>query len=702
MTRFLSNKFSFSSLLVILGTLLFLIPHLVFAQEATGTTSCGTFSALYNPICTLRLFGVIIASGLMILTGFLLSIVGLLFNFLIDYTIVDFASFYSIVSPGIEGGWSAFRDIANIAIIGAFVFVAISTILGVDQYGANRFVAKLIIAAVLINFSLFLTKFTIDASNITARQFATSIDKNYITGESASIALNDFGGSTGIAGVFMEHMGVTSILGSYSSVDKIAQHKSGGGDVALLYGVVASTFFFATAAVLLYGVAYLFLRAVALIVLLMLSAVAFASFAVPKSEKLWSMWLENLLKHVFFAPSLLIFLWATLYVSSAIGAHPDGANLSKLITDPSSPISIKGIFNYVVVIGLLFASIYISKSISFAGSNYLSKLRGVAAFGTLGLGSLGAGFLARNTIGRGATRLGSWAQKKAQDQREDGKDIRAGITAGLSRRLTSLGKSDLNLMNLNALQKAAGVAGMTGNLSAKTSVGGFIGAEKNRAKKFAERGEFLTRNLSDAEKNEVTKSVMNEITSTQAGRVEVETDRDSTTASLESAKSEKNHKAQQYRDEIAALSRDLETAGTETEKEALRTSIEAKKIQQETALGTADAQISSIQKDLDKAKKNLEKLDKEATAAVSDRVARGVGEARKLQSADQVAEDLAHRRLSNIPHRVLGGQSAENDALAQEAKGLIKKGKGDKKIQDILKKFVETGDVPKEEEKKAA
>jgi len=118
------------------------------------------------------------------LSSFFISIFGWLlmgsanlFNALIQYTIVDFGGTldtFGIIN-GINTVWSAFRDISNIVIIGMFVFVAISMIIGLENYGTKRFVVRILIIAVLINFSLLFTKLIIDTSHIAARQFYNGI-----------------------------------------------------------------------------------------------------------------------------------------------------------------------------------------------------------------------------------------------------------------------------------------------------------------------------------------------------------------------------------------------------------------------------------------------------------------------------------------------------------------------------------------------
>lgn len=75
---------------------------------------------------------------------------------------------------GLQVAWGLLRDTANIMIIGGFVAVGISTILQIGQYAADKFLVKLIIAALLVNFSYFFAGAFIDGTNYVATQIYNS------------------------------------------------------------------------------------------------------------------------------------------------------------------------------------------------------------------------------------------------------------------------------------------------------------------------------------------------------------------------------------------------------------------------------------------------------------------------------------------------------------------------------------------------
>src|SRR3989344_4311531 len=74
----------------------------------------------------------------------------------------------------IDSGWKLIRDLVNMGFIFILLYIANSTILQLSSYNIRSMLAKLIIAAVLINFSLFFTRVVMDAGNIVAINFYNS------------------------------------------------------------------------------------------------------------------------------------------------------------------------------------------------------------------------------------------------------------------------------------------------------------------------------------------------------------------------------------------------------------------------------------------------------------------------------------------------------------------------------------------------
>ena len=431
--------------------------------------------------------------GMMIaLAGWTLGIAGLLFNYLIDNTIVGFGTLYneSLIN-GVESGWAAFRDVANIAIIGAFVFVAISTILGSNSYGVRQFLARILIAAILINFSIFFAKFSIDVSHIVASQFDKAIDSGRPTAGSISVT-TEIDSPPGIAGSFFSAMKITSAWKANEIVEKVALNGGGWSGIAsaFIYVIFVATLFFAAALILLYGAFLLVVRIVMLIFLLLVSALAFGSMAIPGFTSWWDKWLEEFLKNVLFGPLLIMFLWATLTIANTL-SNTSGS-LTDLVSKPGSTVGIAVLLNYLIVLGLLYGSIKIAQSLSVTGANKLPNWQKSLRYGTLTPAKLAAGaagFAARQSLGRGA----NWAKGKYGEswQNTANKEGAAGIERRAAR--FALKATDgMRNASFNANRIPAVMKDIQSNLSKQFNMksdgkGGFAAGQEYNDKQKKER-----------------------------------------------------------------------------------------------------------------------------------------------------------------------------------------------------------------------
>ena len=107
----------------------------------------------------------------------------------------------------VDRGWTAFRDVANMAFIFIMLYIAIGTMLRLGGVQWKRNLASVIVVALLINFSLFFTKVIIDASNVLAIHFFNGIQTTYTDATDGSAKT-----SHSIADVFMEGGKLTSFF----------------------------------------------------------------------------------------------------------------------------------------------------------------------------------------------------------------------------------------------------------------------------------------------------------------------------------------------------------------------------------------------------------------------------------------------------------------------------------------------------------
>ena len=491
-------------------------------QEAAADKPliCDGFLAnTFNPICWARTIAAVVGSLLMTVAAWALAIAGVLFNWSVMNAVILFKDvIFEPIKDGINIGWTAFRDISNIVIIGVFAFIAISIILGNKEFGQKKLVARVLVIAVLINFSLLFTKMIIDASNFTAGQFyaATQGDgkslsqiidaakqpgiggaaTNQVANPNTGVDLFSGYAQEGIAGQFVRFLGVIDVADTYSALKNVGDTNNNGW-IIIVHALFAFVLLLGAAIVLFYGSFLLISRAIILIFLLLTSAIAFASHLIPKmsdGQFGWSAWWKSLLGSAVLAPLLMIFLYITLQIASNLQA--ESGTLGNLISGSAKGGDVNALFAYLLVLGLLFGSFKLASSFSakIGGFNF-------AAMATALPLSLGSRFaiapLARNLFGRSAARKGleldteiEAERLKAAEARRDQRPYDYNKLYDLTKkkgRAETISKRDFNIMNTTAGKFTAKTLGLSGMLSGESKVGGFYASAEHTAKEAAKR-----------------------------------------------------------------------------------------------------------------------------------------------------------------------------------------------------------------------
>ena len=332
---------------------------------------------------------------------------GNLFNMLIESVVIGFPDTLKALGmvDGINVVWTVFRDIANIAIIGMFVFIAISIILGNKEYGQKKLVASVLIVAILINFSLLFTKMIIDGGNFTAYQFyksasfATTINAPG-AGATPAAGLQQTQQSAGVSGTFLRIVGITGFWDTKFALKDMADLN--GSWAAMGWALVAAVMILMAAGVFLYGSFVMVARALLLVFVMITGPLAFATHLIPGLEKGaygWNAWWKSLIRGALFAPLLMIFLWASLIVLSNASKGNNGS-LGGVLSNPGSADNWRVMIVYLFTMGLLFFSIKLASS--FATTIGMFNIASMVTAAPFTIGSRLAGFALRNTAGRGA------------------------------------------------------------------------------------------------------------------------------------------------------------------------------------------------------------------------------------------------------------------------------------------------------------
>ncbi len=374
------------------------------------------------------------------ITGKLVGLTGVVLNYTIDFTIVKMADFVNS-SGGIHVAWKTLRDLANIFFIFMLLYIAIRTILlGLDAAHTKDMIVWVIISALFINFSLFATKFVIDASNITTMQFYKSV-------------LGD-GPSSSDAGLSYRFLNITKLTTLYKVDDKgnglstvsMGNNTFTVGIMGSIFGIILSVVFLAFAIMLVQ-------RFVTFLVVMILSPIAFLGLAIPKVKKaVTDPWFSALIDNAIFAPVMMIMLWVVLIIitdngfTTAInqGSSTDGTMYNALSGGLVDSISV--VLNFAIVIGLLVATLVVAKKTGAGGAGMATTLAtGVVAGGIAKIG--------RGTIGRGANALAN----SQTLQRSAATNM---FARGALKGAKGVAGTSFDLRDTSATKKLAGISGL--------------------------------------------------------------------------------------------------------------------------------------------------------------------------------------------------------------------------------------------------
>gem|GEM_PF-6497889 len=340
--------------------------------------------------------------------------------------------------------WATMRDLANVTFILGIIIIAFFMITGAESQfsGINTktLATRLIIVALLLNFSLFFAQVVIDAGNITAGVFWNQIKSADLPNSPYSnlLSATPDGGGVAFGGNVVDVQNTPSpsavIVGSLNlvqsgpeqpgllSIKTVNTLSDTGNSQGFLFSlnvlIILVTVLVGRS---LFVTGFMFLtRTVVLIILMIISPLAFVCYFFPGGTKYWGMWLSHLIAKSFCVVAYLFFIFLLLKIleGTTLGAGTDFATAGSQTTL---------LFLFIAVnTGIIVVVLNIAKRVSTSmceggvtGIGTMIMKTGVGA-ATLATGGA-AGFAARASVGR----LGHhWANTSA------GKAAEAKTTAG--------------------------------------------------------------------------------------------------------------------------------------------------------------------------------------------------------------------------------------------------------------------------------
>lgn len=356
----------------------------------------------------------------------------------------------------IDNTWGIVRDVVNLLFIFGFVYIGIRTIIDPGRANTRGLLAQLLIAALLINFSLFFTKIVIDVANV----FALEVNE-----------LMDRGEGGNIGATFASEMGLSSMYRSQHP-DELADLTAGGSITFFLMGTI---FLIITGFVFAAGAIMIVIRFVALIFIMIGSPIFFAAMAFPQAKKFTFGILGKLFGYAFYAPVFLFLIYISLrVVQSTTFGGGDNQFIDAMRADGPKDLDQWAIFlQFAVAIVLIIFALRAAKSFSMVGAENAVNLAGAATFGLIGRGL-------QSTVGRASLAASQSDRLKEAASKRGARGFMARRTLNLSR---AGADATYDARNIGQVQKV-----LTTNAGLKS---GFKTARENVEKSRIKFGESL-------------------------------------------------------------------------------------------------------------------------------------------------------------------------------------------------------------------
>lgn len=187
--------------------------------------------------------------------------------------------------------WSFFRNVANIMFVIAMLFVIFSQItgFGIDNYGIKKILPKLIVTAIIVNFSYIICGIFVDLSNI----FGEGIKNIFESVAGSTTATTEKLGEN-VAALINEVVGMIATVaaaGGAAALGLTAVNAvTSGSLLTIIFPILAfigSALMAAFFAMLMLG-----LRQALIIIMIVVSPVAFVLYAIPNTNGLFKKWFQ--------------------------------------------------------------------------------------------------------------------------------------------------------------------------------------------------------------------------------------------------------------------------------------------------------------------------------------------------------------------------------------------------------------------------
>jgi len=283
--------------------------------------------------------------------------------------LIRVAQYFNFVSPGpsaVQIGWVVTRDVANMFFIVVLLIIAFGTILGSSTYHYSKNLPRLLIMAVVINFSKTICGIFIDMGQVVMLTFVNGFKET-------------------AAGNFMNAYQINKLLALGNSESEYTF----GMVIAMMFAFILAAISVCVTLVLLVIVLF---RVVMLWILIILSPIAFLTSAIPRGGDYYAKWWGEFKKYIMTGPIVAFFMWLALasvqsvgpggfasqgfpptYAGAGEAAAAQGTGQNKIATDAGTADTI---MNMIIAICIMFAGLKYAADSGVAGSGVAKSVRG--------------------------------------------------------------------------------------------------------------------------------------------------------------------------------------------------------------------------------------------------------------------------------------------------------------------------------------
>jgi hypothetical protein len=347
------------------------------------------------------------------------------------------------------------------------LYLAIRTILDGEGFADKSKLANVLLAAILINFSLFATKAAFTISN----SVATEIKSKIVINETGGVAA----GATTTASTNAHSLsaGIARTLGIPKTVEYISDESLGGSKnlsdyqaIQFQYMLMLTFSVIGVGFILVAGALMLLYRFIMFIFLIILAPIGLVCFFIPWLKKYGQEWVDKVKALTLMAPVYFLSFYVSMLLLSqvvALGNVTTGGFVAALVQMATQTL---------LIAGTLFATIMLPIKVSSAGGEFIGNMgkwtegkfrslgkapQQAALWGARKSGEYtarGVGRIGRSTIGKGADRFlknNEWLKRNVTEA-----GIGGAVARGVARRAGDLATSSFDPRSVKIGGKAIG------------------------------------------------------------------------------------------------------------------------------------------------------------------------------------------------------------------------------------------------------